>query len=249
MSEPPIEEASPPPLPGWYGKLPALGDFASRRLPSDFIDRWDSWLQASLVSSRAALGEGWLDVYLTSPLWRFALMPGVCGPGPWLGVMMPSVDKVGRYFPLTIAIQPHRDSVLTHPLLSCGGWFESVELLALSLLRPSARVEDLEDGLSKMPLPDPGGGQAEAAEAANVFAVWWEDPGGSAAIELRSVASLPELVERASKALFMRCASGKSLWWSCTDEGECARALAYVGLPPEEDFAQLMSAGPHAGAA
>ena len=27
---------------GWYGKLPTLGDFASRRLDNDFVDIWDN---------------------------------------------------------------------------------------------------------------------------------------------------------------------------------------------------------------
>ena len=30
-------------VPGWYGKLPALGDFASRRLEPGWIAGWDGW--------------------------------------------------------------------------------------------------------------------------------------------------------------------------------------------------------------
>ena len=45
----------------------------------------------------------WLDGYLASPSWRFLLMPGVMDGQPWAGVLMPSVDRVGRYYPLTIA--------------------------------------------------------------------------------------------------------------------------------------------------
>src|SRR5512139_3843786 len=96
---------APPSMPGWYGKIPNLGDFASRRLPSRFIVAWDDWLQRALASSRAQLGGQWLDLYLTSPVWRFLLMPGVCGSAAWAGVLMPSVDRVGRYFPLTIALE------------------------------------------------------------------------------------------------------------------------------------------------
>ena len=62
---------------------------------------WDGWLQECLAASRAALGERWLDIYLTSPAWRFACAAGACGPAPVVGVMVPSVDRVGRYFPLT----------------------------------------------------------------------------------------------------------------------------------------------------
>ena len=42
---------------GWFGKMPALGDFASRRLPPAWIEAWDGWLQRELVRSRTALGD------------------------------------------------------------------------------------------------------------------------------------------------------------------------------------------------
>jgi hypothetical protein len=81
-------------VPGWYGKIASLGDFASRRLSPDFISRWDGWLQQVMSASRGHLGEAWLNAYLTSPVWRFILFPGVCGESSWVGVFMPSVDKV-----------------------------------------------------------------------------------------------------------------------------------------------------------
>ena len=56
-------------IPGWYGKLPSLGDFASRRLPVEFVKAWDSCLQEVIPASREALAERWLDAYLTMPIW------------------------------------------------------------------------------------------------------------------------------------------------------------------------------------
>ena len=88
---------------GFYGKVPTRGDFVSRRLPWTFVDPWDRWLQGGLACSRDQLGDAWLEVYLTSPVWRFALTPGVCGDAGWIGIVLPSVDRVGRYFPLTVA--------------------------------------------------------------------------------------------------------------------------------------------------
>ena len=99
MSGPLLSPASA----GWYGKVPSLGDFVTRRLPGSFVAAWDDWLQASIAASRATLGPRWQPLYLNCPIWRFALFPGACGPGAWAGVMMPSVDRVGRCFPLTIA--------------------------------------------------------------------------------------------------------------------------------------------------
>ena len=36
--------------PGWHGKLPTLGDFASRRLEAPFIEAWDGWLAAGMLA-------------------------------------------------------------------------------------------------------------------------------------------------------------------------------------------------------
>ena len=90
--------------PGWFGKLPGMGDFASRRLPEPFRNAWDRWLQHGLTRLRARR-EDWTERYLQAPLWCFVLGEGVIGAGGWLGVMMPSVDGVGRYFPFTIAAE------------------------------------------------------------------------------------------------------------------------------------------------
>ena len=56
-----------------------------------------------LAASRAALGDDWLAAWNVAPIWRFALPPGDCGPDAALGLWMPSVDRVGRQFPLTFA--------------------------------------------------------------------------------------------------------------------------------------------------
>ena len=89
---------------GWFGKLPGMGDFGQRRLPPRFREIWDEWLQQGLLTLRAER-EDWLAHYLQAPIWFFALGEGIMSPSPWIGVLMPSVDSVGRYFPLTVATE------------------------------------------------------------------------------------------------------------------------------------------------
>ena len=102
QSEPSIGSGQPA-VAGWYGKLPFLGDFAGRRLPSSFVRTWDDWLQSVIYGSRALMGEDWLPNYLNSPIWHFCLAPGLCGNNAWIGLMMSSVDRANRHFPFTIA--------------------------------------------------------------------------------------------------------------------------------------------------
>ena len=46
---------------GWHGKLPSLGDFASRRLEPAFIEAWDGWLAQGMLALREADPAGWLE--------------------------------------------------------------------------------------------------------------------------------------------------------------------------------------------
>lgn len=84
---------------GFFGKLPARGDFVRAGLPRDFVSPWDAWLSSVLPAALEATGDGWLR----APVWRFSLAPGVCGADAVAGMLFPSADKVSRRFPLTLA--------------------------------------------------------------------------------------------------------------------------------------------------
>jgi type VI secretion system protein ImpM len=142
----------PQPAAGWFGKMPALGDFASRRLPPEWIEAWDGWLQHELVRSRAAFGgDAWLALYLVAPVRRFWLAPGLLAPRAWLGVLMPSVDSVGRHFPFTLAtaLLPERDELAD--ALANHNWLDSADAVARQVLDPAFDVSSLEQALLAMP--------------------------------------------------------------------------------------------------
>lgn len=88
---------------GFFGKIPARGDFVTRGLPASFLDGWEGWVARAIAASRDLLGDGWDQAWMTAPIWRFSLPDRVCGPDPVLGLMMPSVDRVGRCYPLVVA--------------------------------------------------------------------------------------------------------------------------------------------------
>ncbi len=89
---------------GVFGKIPTLGDFLRVGLPVSFVTRWDEWLQQEMSRARETLGSSWNDAYLSAPIWRFTLPAGAAGPRPVSGVLLPSVDRVGRQYPLTLAV-------------------------------------------------------------------------------------------------------------------------------------------------
>lgn len=136
---------------GLYGKLPAYGDFVSRNLNSTFVDMWDEWLQHFIYSTQEELGNDWLDIYLTSPIWRFCLSPGVIDNRVWAGVMMPSVDRVGRYFPISIIRDVGQNISPVAVLLHEQNWFQTVEQLCLDALDESIDVDVLITKISDTP--------------------------------------------------------------------------------------------------
>ncbi len=220
-------------IPGFYGKLPELGDFVTRRLPAEFIQPWDLWLRQSLASSQAQLGDEWLDTYLTSPLWRFVLTSGIAGQTAWAGVLMPSVDRVGRYFPLTLACPVSAGTDLVG-LLGDPSWFERAEVLALTGLEGDCTAETFDARVVTLGAP-PGIVFAtdNSSSGAAIRSNAWRVPATSP-MEVRGACQT--LLARALDQVF--CAY--SLWWSNGSEQVAPSFLACQGLPPPEGFSALL---------
>lgn len=89
----------------FYGKLPTTGDFISRNLDQKKIQKVDDWLVSGLFALIQS-NENWIDDYLSAPVWSFVLSKGVWGDDLLYGAIMPSVDRVGRYFPFVAFIKP-----------------------------------------------------------------------------------------------------------------------------------------------
>jgi len=213
-------------IPGWYGKLPCLGDFASRRLPGEFIRTWDSWLQDVLQATRAALGEAWLDSYLTMPIWRFVLWPGLVEASGWAGVLMPSVDRVGRQFPLTLAVALPSDAAAAHAVFEGATWFADLEDAALGVLDPTRSPDDLERVLAEHAFP-------AAPPAA-------PDGTGGGLRRLPSTEAF-ELLARVESLRAWASQSGwKGLWWTRGRVDGDPLMLASAGLPTAEEFGWLL---------
>lgn len=137
-------------LVGFYGKLPARGDFVRSGLPRDFTDRWDDWLQAAMAGSRALMGEAWLPAFLEAPVWRFSLPPGMCGASAALGLMLPSVDRAGRYFPLTFA------ALSPHGIAAAAGeaWLDTCEAAGRAALEQDTPPQDIAAMIDGPELPE-----------------------------------------------------------------------------------------------
>lgn len=136
---------------GLFGKLPSQGDFISRRLPWECTTAWDDWLQAGLSAAKGVIGAGWNDTYLTTPLWRFQIQPGILGAGGWIGLWFASVDRVGRQFPLALFEPLPASWAGRYAVIEQDEAFFAVEDVALRGLDPRLGFEEFDrllDGLS-----------------------------------------------------------------------------------------------------
>lgn len=134
---------------GFFGKLPAAGDFVARGLPEGFVRPWDRWLTRHVAPLPLPVGG-----------LRFSL---VSGGRCVAGVLLPSQDRHGRRYPLSLVSvlqgQPDPEEV--------DRWSDAA--LALARDDPDALAEALDD------LPP----MAAAAPADGPFRVWRR--GGAAA--------------------------------------------------------------------
>ena len=218
-------------VPGLYGKLPALGDFVTRRLPRTLVERWDLWLQDALACSREQLGEAWLNSYLNAPIWRFALSDGVVAEGAAVGLLMPSVDRVGRYFPLTLML-PLRMVVNPAAVIQgASGWFVRGETLLLGALDDGFDFDAFDRAVTELGAPDDDAAAAPAEPPPG------ELPGRRYAAPGAALDSVyAGMVDRAFRADY-----GKySLWWTAGSEDVEPSFVVCEGLPKMSGFAAFL---------
>ena len=213
-------------IPGWYGKIPNLGDFAGRRLSAEFVTVWDGWLQHVLQAVQDASGPGWLQTYLTTPIWRFVILPGLVGPSGWSGILMPSVDRVGRYFPLTVATELASPGALAYAVFGGAAWFSGLEDAALAMLATDRSPDDLDTALARLPL------SSLPVDAAD------EVVGSLHA--LRSIDAFETMARARALTAWSMQGRWRALWWTRGRIDGEPQMLLSAALPTAKEFAQLL---------
>ena len=219
------------PVPAWFGKIACLGDFAGRRLSQDTAQAFDTWLARGVETSRGQLGERWMNVYLTSPLWRFALAPGVLDSRWWFGVLMPSVDNVGRYFPLLVTQACGEAPHDIDGLDQLERWFANMARAALGTLQPGCSLEQFEAELALAP-------RLRFSEpAASWPAAQWPERSRH---ELADGVTLAQCLHELAVIESLRRFRGCSLWWSLRPGSGPSSLSTAVGLPGGDSFIHML---------
>lgn len=222
---------------GLYGKLPAKRDFVALGTPREFLAAWEPWMQAGLSASRVALGTAWQSAFLKAPIWRFWLGAEICG-APVVGAFMPSVDGIGRYFPLTLFARAEPGERLPPPELdACDAWLGEAEDVLLSALS-EADFDVVSAGIGRMTGPP-------SALAPPL-------PGDAIRTRGDCLVGGPDLARtlaafRVFDAAELHAAS--TYWWTLGGEGYGERVVASRRMPDPYLFAGMLNGEFHARAA
>ena len=139
---------------------------------------------------------------------------------------MPSVDRVGRHFPLTLATPLDSMTAAAHAVFDGGAWFAALEDAALTALDLSRNADDLDGVLALCafvpPCPvesdGPGMGMRRLASAE----------------EFDRVARVEALREWARRGPWT------GLWWTRGRMDGHSLMLTTASLPTEEEFVQML---------
>lgn len=217
-----------------YGKVPTLGDFVTRGMPAAIRDVWDEWLAGGVAASREALGDGWLDAYLDSPLWYFAAGPGTIDQATWIGVIIPSVDRVGRYFPFTILRHFGKIPPL-QAMSSAREWYAQAEELALDSLADDFDAETLGERLNGLP---------QLKESASLTARDDEVEADDSAGRVYRLGESPvtkDVLSTIADDCLAQLYPCHSVWWTAGSQRVAPALLISRGLPERSSFSSLLS--------
>jgi type VI secretion system protein ImpM len=217
---------------GLYGKLPSKRDFIATGTPRELLSIWEPWMQGGLSASRHSLAENWQQVFLTAPIWRFWLGAELCGTTV-LGAFMPSLDGVGRYFPLTLFAYPDEGAAIPPPELDPQeAWFAAAEEFLLSTLEQDTTFEGVTSGLSQLvrpsddnPVPRP---DDMIALQGGMVAQVCERP-------------LPDLFASLRLADHASVYAGATFWWTIGGEGYRPLAMSARHMPTPFQFTEMLT--------
>ena len=214
---------------GVFGKLPQKRDFIALNIPRSVLEPFETWLQSAVAASRSELGAVWQDLYLVSPIWRFWIGGEIFGTA-CAGALIPSVDKVGRFFPLAILYCADAQSdIVAPPFDPLDAWYEAIEERLLTVLHDNAEieVERLTEGLavpeSKVEPPAPQPAKVRRG------LVWQSVEAGS-----------DDLLSGLMAADYWATAAARSFWWTKGGGGKGPVVYVRNALPDPFFYANMI---------
>jgi type VI secretion system protein ImpM len=218
---------------GLFGKLGAKRDFIALATPRAFLEAWEPWVQSSLSASRHQLGDRWQQAFLTAPVWRFWLGAEMCGTTV-AGAIMPSLDGMGRYYPLTLHAIADADAAILPPDIDTqDDWFAIAESFLLSTLARDTNFDEISAALDELEVPRT---RSRAAASTDIVSLG-DNMAARVAAGMDFAEALSEL-----RADGPELSAAASFWWTAGGGDFPPLALSCRGLPDPYRYSALLTA-------
>jgi type VI secretion system protein ImpM len=167
----------------------------------------------------------------------------VCSDGAYAGILVPSVDRVGRYFPLTIVAQLAPDDCPLAVACTSTDWFEAAEALVLDALQAEALDFDTFD--DQVALLRDRLDVESAAEASRLSQVLRDSDFPAREqrwhISLGTLGSLQSAVSAFAYREMSRALDPLAIWWTQGSNALEPSWLSTRGLPDARAFVSMLT--------
>ena len=153
-----------------------------------------------------------------------------------MGAFMPSLDGIGRYFPLTLFARSDEQSSFPPPELEPQiNWFATVEKFLLSMLEDGVDFDATSARLAELEQPVDEVAPAAAQQDAGIFLSEGSLVMCAEANSFSQIFASARLIDHASFY------AGRSYWWTAGGEGFPAIAMARHSMPDPHVFAGMLT--------
>jgi len=215
---------------GWYGKLPAAGDFLHRRMSRELQAWWDRWMQNGLGAFKR-----WPDAmtrhYAVAPVWNFAIPATQGVSAVQFGCIAPSCDRVGRYYPVCVSLQVDARAFRPAVLEGAAAWYWRCGNAMLQAIRHGVAPEHFD---AQVLAAGHGGFQPASGGSDDILSILGPTSAGEGAQQRLGWPELP---------LCFDAFGSTSYWWTNQADGSPLRTAAHGGGLNTPLFSKLFSQG------
>jgi type VI secretion system protein ImpM len=144
---------------------------------------------------------------------------------------MPSIDRVGRHFPFTIAADLSHEAGLS--MIADARWFENLEGLALSTLEEPFDLEAFDASLEQLRLPSPPESPTSKLRSA-------QNETDFLVFGLASMDSLSSALPSIAQSLLQESSARLTFWWTSGSDRVRPCLVTCRGLPNASSFSAFL---------
>jgi type VI secretion system protein ImpM len=155
-----------------FGKTPRMGDFLRVGSGGAAGEALEQWVEQGLGMAEAKRGSSWPSIYAAGATYAFIFRPPRASNAKeaLVGVIKPSVDSVGRRFPLVVysPALPRPSVPWPHVLpIALGDFFDGAATLLMEADSVTG-IADMQAALTRVPMPH----LADADRTAQEYEAW-----------------------------------------------------------------------------